>query len=178
MSKRISLSSPDAIGAYRERLHRSAGRTCDAIAAALDSSKPLDILYRMKFEALGYDPLNAERALNLVEQLHQTFTYLASLNAAALLFERHPGCGPLILNLGTAPGWDIESESPDIIAAEVFAAVTPDNNRKLSKDISRMANASAEHRYVFFMCPGFAAGPYKGGSTSGGVNVWSLGSAV
>jgi hypothetical protein len=113
-------------------------------------------LARMKFEELGFHPME-ERRLNLIEQVNQTFTYLVSLAAAEDLLTRHPGFAPLHLNLGTSPGYDLVSRSQDIVA-EVFAAVRRTNNRKLAKDVIKVDRSEAQHKYVFFHCPGETPG--------------------
>ena len=61
-------------------------------------------LSQLKFQTVGRDPLNLSRKLNLVEQLNQTFTYLASFNGAEFLFARHTKVKSLTLNLGMASG--------------------------------------------------------------------------
>lgn len=135
-------------------------------------------LYQLKFQAIGCDPLDQSRQLNLIEQLNQTFTYLASFNAAAFLFERHPKVQSLTLNLGTSSGFDIQTQEGGGIAAEVFAAVTTQNNRKLTKDIEKVSTADAKFRYVLFMSPEHEAGPYRGAPKVTGVTVWSLGCSL
>ena len=42
---------------------------------------------------------------------------------------------------------------PGLVAAEVFAAVSPANNGKLRKDAQRVDETRAEHRFVFFYSP-------------------------
>jgi hypothetical protein len=111
----------------------------------------------------------------LIEQLNQTFTYAASLKAAEYLFRNHPAITCLTLNLGTTSGWDIEGPESGGLVAEVFAAVNPQNNKKLEKDIEKVAAANATHRYVFFMCPGVEAGRYRKNLGPHGVQVVSLG---
>ena len=135
-------------------------------------------LYQLKFQAVGCDPLDLSRQLNLIEQLNQTFTYLASFNGATFLFERHPKVQSLSLNLGTSSGFDIQSPEGGGIAAEVFAAVTPQNNRKLAKDIEKVSASDAKYRYVLFMSPEHEAGPYRGAPKVTGVTVWSLGCSL
>ena len=132
-------------------------------------------LFQLKFQQVGCDPLNQSRQLNLIEQLNQTFTYLASFNGAEFLFSRHPNVQSLTLNLGTSSGSDIETLEDGGIAAEVFAAVTPRNNRKLVNDIEKVSTTEARHRYVLFMSPEHEAGPYHGVPKAAGVVVWSLG---
>ncbi len=145
------------------------------IAELAGEATPLHFLYQLKFDALGCDPLDPSRQLNLIEQLNQCFTYLASFNGAELLFSNHTRIKSLTLNLGTKSGWDIESEDDGGVVAEVFAAVTPQNNDKLTKDIQKVSGSSARHRYVLFMCPDYEAGRYKAQPAPAGVVVWSLG---
>ena len=91
--------------------------------------------------------------LNLIEQVNQTFTALVSVRAVEYLFDHHPGACPFRVNLGTAPGSDIESLDRSVVA-EVFAATSPSSNQKKKKDIAKAAAVPAKHRYVFFHCPG------------------------
>ena len=107
---------------------------------------------RVKFTPSGCDPLDLERSLNFVEQLNQSFTYLATIEAARWLFVRHPEHAPFILNLGTAPGADLASTN-GAVAAEVFAATHPDSNDKLRKDINKVRSSNASLRYVFYLSP-------------------------
>jgi len=72
-------------------------------------------------------------------------------------------------------GWDIETTETGNLVAEVFASVHPGNNRKLEKDIQKVAAAKAKYRYVFFMCPGFEPGPYREKPLPPGVEVVSVG---
>lgn len=178
MSKQISITQSD-IEEYRESLRASAEQTQIQIAELAGTESPLEFLCQLKFQSVGCDPLNISRQLNLIEQLNQTFTYLASLNGAEFLFTRHPKVQSLTLNLGTSAGSDIETQEDGGIAAEVFAAVTPRNNRKLANDIKKVSIANAKHRYVLFMSPEHEVGPYQGATTNAtGVTVWSLGCAL
>jgi hypothetical protein len=119
----------------------------------VSKADPLRVLEALKFERSGRDPLDPSRPLNLIEQLNQTFTYLGSVRAVQFLFDEHPEAAPFRLNLGTASGSDVESVDGSV-AAEVFAAVAPGNNRKLAKDVEKVRSTRAEHKYVFFYCPG------------------------
>jgi len=175
MRKQVTLTRESQIEEFKDTLRASAEETQLRIAELAGESDPMDFLFRLKFERLGCDPLNSSRELNFVEQLNQTFTYLASFSAAEFLFERHPTIETLKLNLGTDSGWDLETTDDGGIAAEVFAAVTPRNNRKLAEDIKKVAAAATRHRYVLFVCPSHEAGPYKCRTAPGGVTVWSLG---
>lgn len=156
MSKKQSIGSRDELLALRERIESAAQSTAANLRALVENHEPLDVLRALKFDECGYDPLEP-RPLNLIEQLNQTFTYLASLDGVAYLFERHPDHAPFVLNLGTLSGNDIESED-GMVVCEVFAAVRPSNNNKLKKDSKRVHDAEARYKYVFFMCPDIAPG--------------------
>jgi hypothetical protein len=129
----------------------AAKRTVDALRALLSDAEPLHAFSLMKFELSGFHPTD-DRSLNLIEQVNQTFTYLASFQATRWLFKYHPEAAPFRLNLGTASGTDIESIDGSI-AAETFASVNPRNNRKLDSDIDKVGRTSATHKYVFYICP-------------------------
>lgn len=146
----------------------------EAIISRHDAPDALRSLWEMKFHPIGYDPLDADRPPNIIEQLNQTFTYIASARAARLLLELHPELGPFTLNLGTAKGSDIEASDPARLAGEVFAAVNTANNRKLKKDLDKVLKTGADLMYVFFMCPGISYGRQEKLESSG-VQVWSLG---
>lgn len=171
----LTIRSVEEIENYIEDLRISAEEAQLKLSEISGYAEPLELLFRIKFEKIGFDPLNQQRSLNLIEQINQTFTYLASFKAAALLFSWHPGIDLLNLNLGTRAGTDIESDYDGGIAAEIFAAVTPKNNKKLTKDIEKVSKQKATHKYVFFMSPDHDEGLYKGNESVNGIKVWSLG---
>lgn len=170
----ITLQSSD-INSHIENLRISAEKAQHQLSEISGHANPLELLYRIKFEKLGFDPLNQQRSLNLIEQVNQTFTYLASFRAAELLFSWHRDLDSLTLNLGASSGTDIESNDDRGIAAEVFAAVTLHNNNKLIKDIKKVTRVTAIHKYVFFMCPEIDKGQYVKCQAPEGIEVWSLG---
>ena len=139
------------LSALEARVVGSAQRTAEALARILAESKPLDALARVRFEQFGFHPIQ-DRALNFIEQLNQTFTFIASLRAAAWIFAHHPEVGALRLNLGTAGGSDLESLD-GTLAAEAFAAVTPNSNDKLRKDVAKVGSTNARLKYVFYSSP-------------------------
>lgn len=168
----LTIQSIDEIAPHRAAVAESARRAADAIHSL--SGDGIDLLRRMKFELLGFHPLESRR-LNLIEQVNQTFTYLVSLEAVRILLELHPEAGGFRLNLGVSAGSDVESVDRKLVAAEVFAAVTPRNNRKLTKDIAKVAGSPARHRYVFFYAPGYEAGrQVRLESSACDVQVWAV----
>lgn len=151
----------------------AAKRTVDALRTLLSEAEPLHAFSQMKFEPSGFHPTD-DRSLNLIEQINQTFTYLASVHATRWLFRHHPDSAPFRLNLGTAGGTDIESTDGSI-AAETFASVNPKNNRKLDADIDKVGRTSAGHKYVFYICPRDAGSEATISSRNAQVKIVSLG---
>ena len=172
--KTRTISSVEEVDSLLDNIQTAAITALGHIEGAATEG-PISALWKMKFEPLGCDPIDGTSRLNLIEQLNQSFTYAATALAIRRLFSLHPGRGSFRINLGTAAGYDIESEDPTFLAAEVFAAVTPSNNQKLKKDLLKLAESSALHRYVFFMAPGFEAGRQERLETQPGIQVWTLG---
>jgi hypothetical protein len=122
------------IESWRATILASAAKAADDIRST--TGHGIELLRSLKFEQVGRHPFE-DRALNVVEQVNQTFTCLVTLRAAELLFDWHPSLRKIRLNVGTRGGSDVESLD-STLAAEVFAAVTPTNNRKLAKDIAKV----------------------------------------
>ena len=175
MNKKITLHKIADVDAYLEDLRASAEEAQMKLAEISEYAAPLEFLYRIKFEGIGCDPFDAQRPLNLIEQVNQTFTYLASFKAAKLLFAWHDGLTSLKLNLGISSGTDIESDYDGGISAEVFAATAPSSNDKLKKDIDKVSKSPARHKYVFFMCPNCGEGKYLKCKAPKEIRIWSLG---
>ncbi len=165
-------SSADVVG-LEVRVLAAAARTLELLPTLLVMPNPIDAFARLRFEPIGHHPIQ-DRALNVVEQLNQTFTCLASLRAAAWILSRHPESGPLRLNLGTASGSDIEAIDGSL-AAETFAAVTPRNNDKLRGDIRKVSLTTARLKYVFYICPQLGASEPSPAPENPDVKVVSLG---
>jgi hypothetical protein len=82
-----------------EDVDRYLGQVRDAAAKihawiAAQTGDPLDLLRRMKFETVGFHPIQGH-ALNVLEQINQTWTYVVALAAARHLLEMHSGGGRL-----------------------------------------------------------------------------------
>ena len=127
---------------------QSAVATLAALYQRHATHSGLPALALLKFDASGCDPLDEGRPLNFIEQLNQSFTYLATIEGVRWLLQHHPEHAPYHLNLGTAPGSDIVSEDGEVVA-ETFAATRPQSNRKLEKDIAKVGAVAAQYRYVF-----------------------------
>ena len=145
MKKQLTIHNMNQIEDYRNKILQL---TNDKIGELLESKSGIDLLKEIKFNQNGFDPL-FEEPMNFIEQINQTFTYLVSLEAAEKLLSLYPDKA-FRLNLGTNPGYDIESEDGDIIC-ECFASTSPDSNSKLMKDAERLAeNKTASNKYVIF----------------------------
>jgi hypothetical protein len=169
----LKIQSAEDVDRYMERLRVSARRVHDWIAA--QSDEPLDLLRRMKFDPVGFHPIE-DRPLNLVEQINQTWAYAVALTAARRLLTLHPDVG----GFRVAPGayasipLDITSEMEGQVGAETFAAVDPRNNDKLDADLAKMTVRPEKHRYVFFMSPRYPKSERLPQFEQGSVQVWSV----
>jgi hypothetical protein len=156
-----------------DRLRLSAVRFHHWVSA--QSGDPLDMLKRMKFDKIGFHPID-HRPLNLVEQINQLWTHSVAVAAVRQLLEFHPDAEGFHLAPGAHASLplDIMSHVDGLVGAETFAAVDPKNNEKLAKDIYKLANRSEQHRYVFFMSPLFPKNERQVALERDGVQVWSV----
>ena len=152
------ITGNDELGRLRGMVTAAMTNAVAAIADLVASKTPIEVFVRMKFHELGFHPIE-NRSLNLIEQVNQTFTYFVSFAAAEQILFRHPGAAPICLNLGTSGGSDLESASQSV-AAEIFSSVRRSNNRKLVKDVAKVAESRVAHKYVFFYCPGEDCTPF------------------
>ena len=155
------------------RIRASAARVHDWIIA--QTGDPLDMLRRMKFDPVGFHPVE-DRPLNLMEQINQTWTYAVAVAAVRQLLLLHPEAGGFHLAPGAhmARELDIMSEVPGLVGAETFAAVHPRNNDKLATDLAKLAIRSETYRYVFFLSPRFPEAARQPQLERDGVQVWSI----
>ena len=157
MLKSFTVNNIKELKQFEKKLYESMDKTLFQISSEIGLNSSQTLFSKMKFGGIGFDPLDSKRELNIVEQINQSFTYLASFYALEVLFTEYSELAPFRLNLGTAPGSDIESECGEL-AAEVFAAVAPTSNQKLKKDINKVLETDAKLKLVFFMCPNFELG--------------------
>lgn len=136
---------------------------------------PLTLLGKLKFETVGSHPIEGH-ALNFVEQINQTWTYLAALEASRLLLTLHPDAGGFVLAPGAnaAQSLDIMSVTAGLVGAETFAAVHPRSNQKLKGDLKKLAGCKETHRYVFFISPAFPELKRQVQMERDGIQVWSV----
>ena len=151
----------------------SAARSQEWVAA--HSGDPLDLLRQMKFDPVGFHPLE-DRPLNLIEQINQTWTFAVAIAAARQLLALHPDVGGFRLAPGAHASLelDIMSQKAGYVGAETFAAVNPRNNGKLVADLTKLAGRMERHRYVFFMSPLFPGNQRQPQFERHGIEVWSV----
>ena len=139
---------------------------------------PLEWFQAAKFTTVGFDPYEPLRPLNLVEQINQTWSLIAGLEATRLLLTLHPEASGFKVAVGAqaAQPYDIMSIAPDIVAAEVFSATSPSSNQKLTKDILKLSGALAKNRYSFFISPKYPTTLRHLKFERDGVMVWSIAS--
>jgi len=166
---RTAAEAEDMLSVVRD----SAARAQAWIAG--QSGDALDLLRRMKFDPVGFHPIE-DRPLNLVEQINQTWTYAVAIAAARHLLSLHPDAGGLKLAPGAHASLelDIMSEIPCYIGAETFAAVNPRNNNKLATDMAKLTLRTERHRYVYFMSPMFPGNRRLPQFERDGIEVWSV----
>jgi hypothetical protein len=135
----------------------------------------IGLLRALKFDQVGVHPLDGN-ALNAIEQVNQIWTYFAELSAVRVLFKLHPDAGSFSIAPGAhaAQPLDVMSEVEGLVGAETFAAVDPRNNRRLAKDLEKLAQRPELNRYVFFASPMFPGTTRRPQLERGGVQVWSV----
>jgi len=169
----LIVSSVADADALMDKIRNTAASVRSWIAE--QSGDPLEMLRRMKFEPVGFHPIEGY-ALNIVEQVNQTWTFCVALAAARQLLVLHPDVGGLRLAPGAnaCQALDIMSVNEGYVGAETFAAVTPQNNGKLAKDLLKLAARPEMYRYVFFMSPLFRGNKRLSQFEQHGVEVWSV----
>ena len=157
MLKSFTVNDVNDLEQLEQKIYESMDKTLSQISSEIYANTSQALFAKMKFGGIGFDPLNSNRELNIIEQINQSFTYLDSFCALEVLFTEYSELAPFRLNLGNAPGSDIESECVEL-AAEVFASVTPTNNQKLRKDVDKVLETEARLKFVFFIYPNFELG--------------------
>ena len=173
MEKDLLVQSPEEAEALMDVIRESTKRAIHEIAQ--DIEHPLEVLKRIKFQPIGFHPI-ADRPLNFIEQVNQSWTYVVALEAAKKLLALHPDAGGFHLAPGAHASLDLDimSVEPGYVGAETFAAVHPRNNGKLRADLAKLSSRAEKHRYVFFMSPAFPSSARQPLLERDGVEVWSV----
>jgi hypothetical protein len=170
----LFIQTPADADRYLDMIQSAAVQAAEHLATF--DGRPLDLLREMKFAPTGVHPVEA-RPVNFIEQVNQTWTYIVALRAACHLLKLHPDAR----GFQVAPGahmalpLDIMSVEPGLVGAETFAAVHPRNNRKLIRDLAKLAaDSNTQHRYVFFGSPAYPETRRRPELAVEGVEVWSV----
>ncbi len=154
------IVSRNSLDVYEANLKRVAKKTTHKLKSLLKEKSGLDVLEILKFEEFGNDPLTPDSPLNFIEQLNQTFTYIASIRACRHIFDTELRVKKITMHLGSHKGSDLVmmNGSGKILGlAEVFAAVDHKNNNKLKKDIEKVSSDAAKYKVsikrVYFISP-------------------------
>jgi hypothetical protein len=173
VAQHFTVHGKQEIDAHLDAIYSSAERTYQWIKQ--QSGSPMELLRAIKFDPVGFHPF-AGHALNVIEQVNQTATYLVALEATRLLFDLHPEEPGYVI----APGaymshpLDIMSITEGQVGAETFAAVDPRNNNKLKKDLMKLATRAEHNRYVFFSSPRYPETMRRIELEANGIQVWSV----
>ncbi len=167
------ITTTSEVDAYIMKVEAAAARTLDWFARQKTSS--LDLLKELKFATVGFHPVDGH-ALNFVEQINQTWTYLAALAATRELLRLHPEAQGFAIAPGAHASQDLDimSVEPGLVGAETFAAVLPSNNAKLAKDLKKLARRNERHRYVFFLSPKYPGTHRRSQLERDEIQVWSV----
>ena len=93
--RRITVAEIGDVQALEARVRAAATSAARALTALLARDEPLAVLHALKFRRIGFQPLHPERAHNLLEQVHQTFAYLAAVRGLEHLLRGHPEHAPI-----------------------------------------------------------------------------------
>lgn len=149
MSDPVTIATIDDARALERRVRASASRACATLSALLSSEPPLEVFRAMKFRRVGFVPTDAERPANLMQQVHQTFAFVAAIRGVEQLLRWHPDHAPYRVDVSAGAEPNIVSVDGQVVA-ETLAIISPVNNNKLKSDVDRMRASSARHRYVFY----------------------------
>lgn len=173
MTAYITIHTVEDADRLMEIVRVSAKRAQEWIA--VQTGDPLDMLRRIKFDPIGFHPIE-DRPLNFIEQINQTWTFAVAIAAARLLLDLHPDTNGLRLAPGAHASLelDIMSAETGYIGAETFAAVNPRNNGKLAADLAKLSLRPERHRYLFFMSPLYPGNQRQPQFERKGIEVWSI----
>jgi hypothetical protein len=137
---------------------------------AAQSGDQLDMLRRMKFEPIGFHPLE-DRPPNLIEQINQTWTFAVAIAAARQLLELHADVSG---HASRIPGSRHYERRGWLCWRRNICRCEPRNNGKLAADLAKLSVRRERHRYVFFMSPLFPGNERRPQFERDGVEVWSV----
>jgi hypothetical protein len=88
----LTIQNVADVDHYMDLLRASALHVRDWVAA--QSGDPLDLLRRIKFDPIGYHPIE-DRSINFIEQVNQTWTFAVALAATRGQTQPHRRSGTM-----------------------------------------------------------------------------------
>ncbi len=172
-SASLLIASEKEVDALVEQVHAAARHLQVRLLGV--GGDGLDLLRVLKFNPVGRHPL-VDRPLNAIEQVNQTWTYLVAFAAVRKLLALHPEAGGFRIAPGAhaAQALDVMSVQEGLVGAETFAAVDPSNNQKIKADLTKLAQRTEQHRYVFFKSPRYPGNQRITALEQDGIQVWSV----
>jgi hypothetical protein len=141
------VNTHEQVAQLRLTIVKNAGRSFSELKEYAQNTDALQFFASIKFIPLGKDPITGD-ALNLIEQINQTYSNLVVLAAAHDLIDRYPDKS-FVLQLGASSGSDVRSTDGEV-AAECFAVTSVSSNDKMNKDCKKLMESGAQHKYIFF----------------------------
>jgi len=148
----LTVHTLEEIEQFRQHVFIAAWNTTSSLARMLNERGGIEVIHELRFSNIAFNPFRSEEAYNFTEAINQSFTALVSFAGADFILRSHSNTPPLQLNIGPTSGYDIQNADGSIVA-ECFAAVSPDNNKKFMTDFTRLQEANADHKYLFFYSP-------------------------
>lgn len=117
----------------------------------------LELFDSMKFGSIGKNPITPDD-YSLLEQINQVFTILMSCYAATK-YNYFPKATSFDFAFAEKNGRDLkayDAKMNTIAEAEIFAAVSAKNNRKLRKEVNKLLELPEkdhDYYYVFYTAP-------------------------
>jgi hypothetical protein len=153
----LQVCSKNDLRELRDRIGKAAAGLVQQLNG-LAVAKPVDILKILKLDPLGFDPYEPSQKMNLVEQINQSATLLVACAAVEGLLRKHPSRTGYMISRPTSKGYDLYALDASV-AADVFAAIWPGGNDKISNDLKAVLknkepfseNCPPQHRYIFFV---------------------------
>jgi hypothetical protein len=141
------VSTYAQVAQLEETILKNAEATFEALKEYSATTDAIQFFAAIKFTKLGKDPLTGE-ALNLIEQINQTYSNLVALAAVRDLLKRYPEKA-FMLHLGAKAGYDVQSSDGEV-AAECFAVTSVSSNDKMNKDCKKLMMSEAKYKYIYF----------------------------
>lgn len=154
----LIVRTPEEADELMARVRESAALARKWIESVGSQNEPFEMFRAMKFQRVGFHPIETNRPLNFIEQINQIWTFAVAIAATRQLLADH---NSEARGFKLAPGahaslpLDIMSVKDGLVGAETFAAVTPSNNGKLARDLKKLSKRDETHRYLFFAAPNF-----------------------